>query len=181
MQNSLRLKVLVAAIGMATASVATAATTKHLHQQNLGNAPVGSLASQLNLGAQMSLVARSSVALPQGRHVVRHQQMYQGVPVYGRSVAVVEDAQGHAIRATGELMQMTGSQLAPMSVVPHLSAAAAINCADGACAHHAADRRADPQQDDRPVRVAAGQRHPAPGLPHLLLRGWRATRAARPR
>lgn len=131
MQNSLRLKVLVAAIGMATASMASAATTKHLHQQNLGNAPVSNLASQLNLGAQMSLQARSSVALPQGHHVVRHQQLYQGVPVYGRSIAVVEDDQGHAIRASGDLMQLSGSQLAPLSVTPHITPDAAINALMG--------------------------------------------------
>ena len=131
MQNSLRLKVLVAAIGMATASVATAATTKHLHQQNLGNAPVDNLATKLGLGPQMSLVARSQAALPQGRSVVRHQQMYDGVPVYGRSIAVVQDAQGRAIRASGDLMEISGNQLAPLSVTPHISPDAAINALMG--------------------------------------------------
>ena len=46
MPNHYRLKLLVAAIGMATASVATAATTKTLHAQNLGAVPVSSLATQ---------------------------------------------------------------------------------------------------------------------------------------
>jgi pseudolysin/vibriolysin len=126
MPSNFRLKVLVAAIGMATASVATAATTQRLHAQNLGATPVGNLAARLNLGPDMSLAARSSVALSQGRKVVRQQQMYRGVPVYGRSIAVVQDANGNALRATGELMQLDGNQLAPLSVTPALSGAGAI-------------------------------------------------------
>ena len=49
--------------------------------------------------------------------------MYQGVPVYGRSIAVVQDAQGNALRATGELMQQGQQQI---SVRPRLNAARAI-------------------------------------------------------
>ncbi|MDQ6647824.1 MAG: M4 family metallopeptidase [Pseudomonadota bacterium] len=123
MPNHFRLKLLVAAIGMATASVATAATTKTLHEQNLGAVPASSLATQLNLGQDMSLVARSSVAIPGGRHVVRQQQMFRGVPVYGRSIAVVQDAQGNALRASGELMQ--SAQLNLASVAPKLDATGA--------------------------------------------------------
>lgn len=120
MPNHFRLKLLVAAIGMVAASAATAATTKHLHQQNLGAVPANSLATQLNLGQDMSLVARSSVAISGGHHVVRQQQMFRGVPVYGRSIAVVQDAQGHALRASGELMQ--SAQLNLASVAPKLNA-----------------------------------------------------------
>lgn len=125
MQSSLRLKVLVAAIGMATASVATAATTHSLHAQNLGAVPAASLSTHFGLGANSALVARSSVAVANGRHVVRQQQMYRGVPVYGRSVAVVEDANGNALRATGDLAQNLDSDL--VSVAPHLTAAKAID------------------------------------------------------
>ncbi|MEP7184758.1 MAG: M4 family metallopeptidase, partial [Rhodanobacter sp.] len=120
MPNHFRLKLLVAAIGMATASVATAATTKTLHEQNLGAVPANSLATQLNLGQDMSLAARSSVAIPGGHHVVRQQQMFRGVPVYGRSIAVVQDAQGNALRASGELLQ--SAQLDLASVAPKLNA-----------------------------------------------------------
>jgi pseudolysin/vibriolysin len=125
MQSSLRLKVLVAAIGMATASVATAATTHSLRAQNLGAVPAASLSAHLGLGANSALVARSSVNVANGHHVVRHQQMYRGVPVYGRSVAVVEDASGNALRATGDLAQNLDSDL--VSVTPHLTAAKAID------------------------------------------------------
>ncbi|MEW5836671.1 MAG: pre-peptidase C-terminal domain-containing protein [Pseudomonadota bacterium] len=125
MRSSLRLKVLVAAIGMASASVATAATTHSVHGQSLAAVPAASLTTHFGLGANSALVARSSVALGLGRHVVRQQQFYRGVPVYGRSVAVVEDANGNALRATGELAQNLDSDL--VSVSPRLTAAKALD------------------------------------------------------
>ncbi|MGS1121980.1 M4 family metallopeptidase [Rhodanobacter sp. UC4436_H3] len=118
-----RLKLLVAAIGMATATAATAANTQSLRAQNLGAVPVASLATQLNLGPGMTLAPHGAVALAGQHRVVRQQQMYQGVPVYGRSIAVVQDAQGNALRATGELMQQGQQQI---SVRPRLNAARAI-------------------------------------------------------
>ena len=124
MPNHLPLKLLVAAIGMATASAATAANTRTLHAQNLGAVPASTLATQLNLGQDMSLAARNAVSLAGGRHVVRQQQMYRGVPVYGRSIAVVQDAQGNALRASGTLMQQSQQQL--ISVVPRLNKGRAI-------------------------------------------------------
>lgn len=128
MPNHYRLKLLVAAIGMATASVAmagnTAINTKTLHAQNLGAVPVASLATQLNLGPEMSLKARVAAPVANGQKVVRQQQMYRGVPVYGRSVAVVQDANGNALRATGQLMQNAPAGLD--SVLPKLNPARAV-------------------------------------------------------
>jgi len=124
MPNYFRLKLLLAAIGMATASVATAANTRTLHEQNLGAVPASSLATQLNLGPDMSLARRSSVALAGGHHVVRQQQMFRGVPVYGRSIAVVEDANGNALRATGELLHDVQTDLT--SVTPRLNSNAVL-------------------------------------------------------
>jgi Zn-dependent metalloprotease len=129
MTNHFRLKLLVAAVSMAFASVATAATTQSLRAQNLGAVPVSSLAAQLNLGQDMSLVARSSVALAGGQKVVRQEQMFRGVPVYGRGIAVVQDAQGNALRATGELLQNAQADLA--SVTPQLTPAKAIAALKG--------------------------------------------------
>ena len=125
MPHPFRLKLLVAAIGMAAATTATAANTqtKTLRAQNLGAVPVASLANQLNLGQGMTLAPHGAVALAGQHRVVRQQQMYQGVPVYGRSIAVVQDAQGNALRATGELMQQGQQQI---SVRPRLNAARAI-------------------------------------------------------
>ncbi len=129
MPNHFRLKLLVAAIGMATASAASAATTQTLHAQNLGAVPANALAAHLNLGQDMTLAARSSVAIAGGHHVVRQQQMFRGVPVYGRSIAVVQDAQGNALRATGELLQNV--QLDLTSVTPKLTPASAIAALKG--------------------------------------------------
>ncbi len=125
MPNHYRLKLLVAAIGMATASVATAANTKTLRAENLGAVPVSSLATQLNLGQNMALAPRGATAIPGGHQVVRQQQMFRGVPVYGRSIAVVQDANGNALRATGELMQE--SQVGLASVAPKLSGDRAVS------------------------------------------------------
>src|SRR3546814_19558587 len=123
MTNHYRLNLLVAAIGMSTASVATAADTKTLHAQNLGAVPASSLAAHLNLGQNMSLTARSSVAVAGGNKVVRQQQMFRGVPVYGRSIAVVQDAHGTAPPASGALLQGTRALLP--QVAPQLSGARA--------------------------------------------------------
>ncbi|MGN2244867.1 M4 family metallopeptidase [Frateuria sp. GZRR33] len=126
MPSNVRLKLLVAAIGMACASTAMAANSEHVNVQNLGAVPAGSLASHLNLGANMSLSARSTAHLPNGKQVVRQQQMYRGVPVYGRSVAVVQDAHGNVLRASGNVMKLPANLASPLSVTPKLSGAQAI-------------------------------------------------------
>jgi len=129
MPNHFRLKLLVAAIGLATASAATAANTKTLHAQNLGAVPAASLAAQLNLGQDMTLAPRSTVAINGGHQVVRQQQMFRGVPVYGRSIAVVQDSQGNALRATGELLQ--AAQLNLASVTPKLTPSRVVSVLKG--------------------------------------------------
>jgi pseudolysin/vibriolysin len=126
MPSNIRLKLLVAAIGLATGSTALAANTEHVQVQNLGVVPAGNLAARLNLGADMSLVARSTAHLPNGKQVVRQQQMYRGVPVYGRSVAVVQDAQGNVLRASGDVMTLPANLVAPISVTPRLTGDQAI-------------------------------------------------------
>jgi pseudolysin/vibriolysin len=126
MPSNIRLKLLVAAIGMACASTAMAANNEHVNVNNLGAVPAGSLAARLNLGADMSLSARGTAHLHNGKQVVRQQQMYRGVPVYGRSVAVVQDAHGNVLRATGDVMKLPANLSAPLSVTPRLSGAQAI-------------------------------------------------------
>ena len=126
MPSNIRLKLLVAAIGMACASTAMAANNEHVNVNNLGAVPAGSLAARLNLGADMSLSARGTAHLHNGKQVVRQQQMYRGVPVYGRSVAVVQDAHGNVLRATGDVMKLPANLAAPLSVTPRLTGAQAI-------------------------------------------------------
>ncbi|UGB38838.1 M4 family metallopeptidase [Frateuria soli] len=126
MPSNIRLKLLVAAIGMACASTALAANSEHVNARNLGAVPAGSLAARLNLGADMSLSARGTAHLPNGKQVVRQQQMYRGVPVYGRSVAVEQDVHGNVLRASGQVMKLPANLAAPLSVTPRLSGAEAI-------------------------------------------------------
>jgi Zn-dependent metalloprotease len=124
MPTHFRLRLMVAVIGMAIIPMATAGTTQQLHARNLNGVPAAALAAHLNLGQDMSLEARNSVAIPGGRKVVRQQQMFRGVPVYGRSIAVVEDANGNALRATGELLQNAQADLT--SVAPRLNSKAVL-------------------------------------------------------
>ncbi|WP_460970842.1 M4 family metallopeptidase [Novilysobacter erysipheiresistens] len=121
--RSNQVRILVAAIGLATASTAMAANTQQVHRQNLVATPASQLASELGLGADMALKARSSAATPGNTRTVRMQQTYRGVPVYGHSVAVVQDARGNALRTSGQLLQ--GVQADLPSVTPRLSKARA--------------------------------------------------------
>jgi Zn-dependent metalloprotease len=129
MLNTFRSKLWVATIGTLAASSATAAVTETLHLQNLAAQPVSTLAARLNLGQDMTLAARSAAPLANGNQVVRQQQFYRGVPVYGRSIAVVQDVSGIALRATGDLMHGVATDL--ISVVPQITPAAAITILKG--------------------------------------------------
>ena len=129
MLSTFRSKLIVATLGMVAASTAAAATTQTLQAQNLGSQPVTTLASRLKLGQDMTLVAKGSAPLANGARVVRQQQFYRGVPVYGRSIAVVQDARGNALRGTGELMQGAAADL--ISVSPQLTPVAAVSALKG--------------------------------------------------
>jgi pseudolysin/vibriolysin len=124
MRSTLPWKALIAAIGIASVTAVTAATTRSIRTEDLGAVPTRSLSVRFGLGANGALVERSAVAVPNGRYVVRHQQFYRGVPVYGRSIAVVEDANGRALRASGELAQNLDSDL--VSVAPKLTGPEAL-------------------------------------------------------
>ena len=121
--RTIHLKALVAAIGMAAASTAMAANTQQVQRQSLVATPASQLAGELGLGANMALKARSSAATPGNTRTVRMQQTYRGVPVYGHSVAVVQDARGNALRMNGQVLQ--GVQVDLPSVTPRLSQARA--------------------------------------------------------
>ena len=113
------MKVLVAAMGMAAVSTAMAANTQQVHRQSLVATPTAQLANELGLGAGMALKARSSAVIRGNTRTVRMQQTYRGVPVYGHSVAVVQDARGNALRTHGQVLQ--GVQVELPSVTPRLS------------------------------------------------------------
>jgi vibriolysin len=118
--RSYRLNLLVAAIGMAAMSTATAAESQQVQHQSLGATPMNRVAAQLGLGADMALQARSSAPTRNGNRTVRMQQTYRGVPVWGHSVAVVQDSRGNALRMQGQVLRDVQVELP--SVSPRLSA-----------------------------------------------------------
>ena len=118
--RSYRLNLLVAAIGMAAMSTATAADTRQVQRQSLGATPMNRVAAQLGLGSDMALKARTSAPTRNGNRTVRMQQTYRGVPVWGHSVAVVQDSMGNALRMQGQVLQDVQVELP--SVTPRLSA-----------------------------------------------------------
>lgn len=115
----------LALVGMIGVTAAHAAEVKQLQAQNLGAAPSSQLAARLGLSADNSFVARQAMKTVRGTQVVRMQQYFKGVPVYGRSIAVEQDAGGNALTADGPLLQNAQVDLA--SVTPRLSTAQALS------------------------------------------------------
>ncbi len=115
----------LALVGMIGVTAAHAAEVKNLRAQNLGAAPSSQLAARLGLSADNSFVAGQAMKTVRGTQVVRMQQYYQGVPVYGRSIAVEQDAGGNALTADGPLLQ--NAQVDLGSVTPRLSTAQALS------------------------------------------------------
>lgn len=115
----------LALVGMIGVTAAHAAEVKNLRAQNLGAAPSSQLAARLGLSADNSFVAGQAMKTVRGTQVVRMQQYYKGVPVYGRSIAVEQDAGGNALTADGPLLQ--NAQVDLGSVTPRLSTAQALS------------------------------------------------------
>ncbi|MDQ0010127.1 pseudolysin/vibriolysin [Luteibacter jiangsuensis] len=124
MASHFRLKLLVASLAIAATSVATAGTEQTLRAQNLGAVPANQLATKLGLSADNSFVARNALPTVKGTQTVRMQQTFKGVPVYGRSIAVEQDAQGNALVANGVVA--TDLQVDLTSVTPKIDQASAI-------------------------------------------------------
>ena len=116
-------------LGMLAAAPTFAASTQHLYRQSLNNATTNGLSTQFSLGSNASLHATFSAPTKRGTTTSRMQQMYRGVPVYGRSVAVERDASGHSLLATGVISQGLSADLA--SVTPKLSANQALDILQG--------------------------------------------------
>jgi pseudolysin/vibriolysin len=118
MHHHLRLKLLAASIGAVLMSTTAMASVHELQSQKLSSTSVAPLATQLGLDSSATLKPQVTAPGANGIVTVRMQQLYNGVPVYGRSVAVRETGQGIATEASGYLEQ--GIALA--SVTPKLSA-----------------------------------------------------------
>ncbi|QWT18453.1 M4 family metallopeptidase [Bacillus sp. NP157] len=124
MATHVRLKFLAAAVGIAATSVASAATEQALRAQSLGAVPANQLATKLGLTADNAFVAKAALPTVKGTQTVRMQQTFKGVPVYGRSIAVEQDAQGNALVANGAVSSDLQVDIA--SVSPKLDQAAAL-------------------------------------------------------
>ena len=131
MPGSFRLNILVAAMGLAAFSTAHAATTEHLHARTLGVTPSSQIANTLGLGNGMSFKARNSRPTRHNTTTVRMQQMYNGVPVYGRSIAVEQNAHGQALMANGPVADTLNLSAAAMR--PSLTTDRAVEVLRG---HH---------------------------------------------
>ena len=121
MASHVRLKLLVASLGIAATSVASAATEQALRAQSLGAVPANQLAVKLGLSSDNAFVAKTALPTVTGTQTVRMQQTFKGVPVYGRSVAVEQDGQGNALVANGVVTSDLQVDIA--SVTPKLDAA----------------------------------------------------------
>lgn len=124
MASHVRLKLLAASLAIAASSVAMAGTEQALRAQNLGAVPASQLATKLGLSADNAFVARNALPTVKGTQTVRMQQTFKGVPVYGRSIAVEQDAQGNALVANGVVTSDLQVDLA--SVTPRIDQAAAV-------------------------------------------------------
>src|SRR5690606_3704908 len=97
--------------------------------QPLNNATANGLSAQLSLGQQAGFRSSWSAPTKRGTTTVRMQQMYRGVPIYGRSVAGARDSNGYSVMATGVLSQGLDASIG--SVTPRLSATMALDVLQG--------------------------------------------------
>lgn len=124
MARHVRLKLLVASLAIAGTSIASAASEQALQAQSLGAAPVSQLAAKLGLSSDNGFVAKASAPTVRGTQTVRMQQTFKGVPVFGHTVAVEQDAQGNALVANGVVSSDLQVDIA--SVSPKLDQSRAI-------------------------------------------------------
>lgn len=124
MASHVRLKLLAASLAIAATSVAMAGTEQSLQARSLGAVPASQLAVKLGLSSDNAFVAKNALPTVKGTQTVRMQQTFKGVPVYGRSIAVEQDAQGNSLVASG--IVTSDLQVDIASVTPRLDQAAAV-------------------------------------------------------
>ncbi|WP_424682261.1 M4 family metallopeptidase [Frateuria sp. YIM B11624] len=111
-----------AALGCASVSLCEA-TPVHVHTGRLGHLAPATLAARLGLGKGSTFAAGTHVRTMRGTIKTRERQTFQGVPVYGRSLAVERDRAGNVVSAQGVA---EGSLVTTLpSVRPHLTGAQA--------------------------------------------------------
>ncbi len=122
---------LLGALGLVAMSGAFAANASHVRTAALGHVSSSALAAKLGLDPQASLAPQRQARTVHGTLKIHEQQMFRGVPVYGRAVVVERDARGNVMSVSGDVSRGLGFDLA--SVTPRLSGAQAV----GALRSHA--------------------------------------------
>jgi Zn-dependent metalloprotease len=112
------------ALGLAVAAAAPAATVNRVHAPALGQLNASALAQRLGMDPQASLAPGLQLRTVHGTLKTRENQLFRGVPVYGRGVVVERDAAGNVRSVEGHLSNGLGFDLA--SVTPRLSGADAV-------------------------------------------------------
>ncbi|RCS31076.1 peptidase M4 family protein [Rhodanobacter denitrificans] len=120
---------LLGVIALIAMSGADAATHTRVQAQAMGKITPAAMASRIGLDAGASLSPRLQRPTTHGTLKTREQQMFRGIPVYGRSVVVERDAGGNVLGVSGEVSQGIGADLG--SVAPAISAAGAASILRG--------------------------------------------------
>lgn len=107
-------KILAAAlagvIGMGMMSVGLAAPV-HIDRGAMGKLDNTAIAQRLGLGQGATFAPRAIGYTVRATEKIRQQQMYQGVPVYGRSIVVERNADNEVISVTGSIARDLAMQL----------------------------------------------------------------------
>ena len=111
---------LLAVLGGAMAPLCTAATRVDVHTGKLGRVSSTTLPARLNLGSGNLYAAADRLGTVRRTVKTREQQLYKGVPVYGRSLVVERDTAGNVLTARGAAERDIARDLA--TVTPRLSA-----------------------------------------------------------
>ena len=115
---------LLGALGLVVAGAVQAATPNHIRTSALGHLTSSALAQRLGMDPQASLAPGLQLRTARGTVKTREAQLFNGVPVYGRSVVVERDATGNVQSVDGHLSGGLGFDLA--SATPRLDGARAV-------------------------------------------------------
>ena len=154
----------LAAMGIAFAASATAATTETIRTGRLDNAATQGLANTLALSPGNDFARRLTLYTAHGTLKTREQQTFGGVPVYGSGVVVERDASGNVLSVQGEIAR--GVQFDITSTRPALTALRATTLLQqhrgilpvGIGAQGAASSQITDQKADLYILAATGQK-----------------------
>ncbi len=115
---------LLGAISLIAMPDAGAATHTRVQAQAMGKIAPAALVNRIGLDADAALSTRLQTRTVRGTLKTREQQMFRGIPVYGRSVVVERNNRGDVLRVSGEVSRGVGVDIA--SIAPAISGARAV-------------------------------------------------------